>query len=120
MRNFRRSPRKVEARTFRPNRFFYEHDQVRKDIATVEVAAQLKVKTETDDPNKFLLDYCKLKPYKHTLEIAKIYQEHQCMALRLPKQTGKSTTVGALIFARYLGTSRLTLDLLGLVGAKLN
>jgi phage FluMu gp28-like protein len=97
MRRLRRNQREVEARTFRPNRLFLERDRLRKDIETVDVAAQLKVKAETNDPNKFLLDYCKLRPYKHTLDIAKLYSEFQFIALRLPRQTGKSTTVGALI-----------------------
>jgi phage FluMu gp28-like protein len=76
---------------------FSERKQLLKDLAEVEAAAKLKVKSETGDIAKFLVDYCKLKPYKHTLEIAKIYSEHQFLALRLPRQTGKSTTVGALI-----------------------
>ena len=86
-----------EARTFRPDRLFSEREQLLKDLASVEAAAKLKIKSETGDIAKFLVDYCKLKPYKHTLEIAKMYSEYQFMALRLPRQTGKSTTVGALI-----------------------
>jgi phage FluMu gp28-like protein len=97
MRHLRKSPSNPEPKTFRPNRLFSEFSQLRQDIATVETAAQLQVKSETSDISKFLIDYCKLKPYKHTLEIAKIYHEHQFIALRLPRQTGKSTTTGALI-----------------------
>ncbi len=97
MRRLPKKTREVEARTFRPNRLFYERNQLLKDIETAEAAANLKVKSETGDITKFLIDYCKLKPYKHTLEIAKLYQENQFMALRLPRQTGKSTTIGALI-----------------------
>ncbi len=97
MRRLPKKSRKVEARAFRPNRLFFERNQLLKDIETAEAATKLKVKSETADVTKFLIDYCKLKPYKHTLEIAKLYQENQFMALRLPRQTGKSTTIGALI-----------------------
>jgi phage FluMu gp28-like protein len=84
-------------RTFRPDRLFFERHQLRLDVSVVEAAARLKVKAETGDTTKFLIDYCKLKPFKHTLEIAKMYLQYQFMAIRLPRQTGKSTTIGALI-----------------------
>ncbi len=97
MRHWRERSRNHEAKTFRPDRLFSERRQLLKDLATVEAAAKLKTKAETGDIAKFLVDYCKLKPYKHTLDIAKLYSDYQFMALRLPRQTGKSTTVGALI-----------------------
>jgi phage FluMu gp28-like protein len=113
MRLLRKSTDHPKPKTFRPNRLFFERDQLRKDIATVEANAQLQTKSETGDINKFLIDYCKLKPYKHTLEIAKIYQEHQFMALRLPRQTGKSTTVGALILQDAWEHPELYIGLIG-------
>lgn len=111
MRSLRRNPRTVEAKTFRPNRLFLERDRLRKDIETVEIAAKLRTKAETSDPYKFLLDYCKLKPYKHTLEIAKLYFQHQFLAVCLPRQTGKSTTIGALILQDAWEHNNLTSDL---------
>ncbi len=113
MRHLRKSLDHPQRRTFRPNRLFLERDQLRKDIATVEAAAQLQVKSETGDISKFLIDYCKLKPYKHTLEIAKIYQEHQFIALRLPRQTGKSTTTGALILQDAWEHPELYIEFIG-------
>jgi hypothetical protein len=86
-----------KSKTLRPNQLFCERDRLLRDIAIVEAVDQLKVKAEISDSFKFLIDYCKLKPFKHTLEIAKWYADHQFMAIRLPRQTGKSTTVGALI-----------------------
>ncbi len=97
MRHLQKNPEHPQPKSFRPNRLFSELNQLRQDVAAVETSVQLQVKSETSDVNKFLIDYCKLKLYKHTLEIAKIYREHQFIALRLPRQTGKSTTVGALI-----------------------
>jgi len=99
LRNLRRRHNEYKPipRTFRPDRIFYERSILQKDIAAIEATAHLQVKSETSDVTKFLLEYCKLKPFKHTLEIAKLYQEQQFMALRLPRQTGKSTTIGALI-----------------------
>jgi phage FluMu gp28-like protein len=97
MRRLRRTLSHPQPKTFSPSRLFFERYQLRKDIETFEATVRLQVRSETGDINKFLIDYCKLKPYKHTLEIAKLYREHQFMALRLPRQTGKSTTVGALI-----------------------
>ena len=97
MRYLRRKPREHYPRTFRADRLFFERNQLRKDVSIAEAAAQLKAKVETSDAVKFLIDYCKLKPYKHTLEIARMYKQYQFMAVRLPRQTGKSTTIGALI-----------------------
>ena len=97
MRLWPRNSRKVEAKTFRPNRLFSERERLLRDIASIESASRMKVKAETGDICKFLVDYCKLKLYKHTLDIAKMYSDYQFMALRLPRQTGKSTTVSALI-----------------------
>ncbi len=72
MRHWRERSRNHEAKTFRPDRLFSERKQLLRDIATVEAAAKLKTKAETGDVAKFLVDYCKLKPYKHTLDISKL------------------------------------------------
>ena len=63
MRKLRKSPPKPEARTFRPNQLFHERDQLLNDIATAEASAKLKVKSETGDITKFLIDYRKLYFY---------------------------------------------------------
>jgi len=93
----RRSFNNQQARTFRAHELLSEREQLRRKIAFIEAQAALRTKNETRDIAKFLVDYCKLKPFQHTLDIAKMYSEYQFIALRLPRQTGKSTTIGALI-----------------------
>jgi phage FluMu gp28-like protein len=45
----------------------------------------------------FLIRICKLRPFWYQLDLAKLYQERQFLAVRWPRQTGKSTTIVALL-----------------------
>ena len=86
---------KRQPRAFRPNRLFFERDQLRKDLQIVENANESKVQVDTSDPLKFL-EICHLKPYKYTLDLIKLYQEYQFVAARMSRQVGKSTTFSFL------------------------
>lgn len=78
-------------RALRPNRLFFERDQLRKDVATLESANESKVQADISDPLKFL-EICHLKPYNYVLDLIKLYLEYQFVAARMSRQVGKSTT----------------------------
>ncbi len=71
------------------------------------------VKEVSRDTAKFLEQYCKLKPYRHLLELVKNYGQFQFNAVRWPRQTGKSTCIGALHLADAWNTADLNIGFVG-------
>jgi phage FluMu gp28-like protein len=61
-----------------------------------EVAAVAEV---SQDTLKFLETYCKLKPFWYLRDLVASYQMYQFNAVRWPRQTGKSTSIGGLHLA---------------------
>lgn len=62
-----------------------------------------------NDRLRFLKKYCKLEPYWYQLELAQLYDENQFLAVRWPRQTGKSSFIGALLFFDAMKNSDLTI-----------
>jgi len=65
------------------------------------------------DMMKFLEKYCKLKPYWYVLELIKSYEHNQFNAVRWPRQTGKSTCIGALHLADAWNNENLSIGFVG-------
>jgi phage FluMu gp28-like protein len=65
------------------------------------------------DTLKFLEQYCKLNPYWYVLELVRNYEQFQFNAVRWPRQTGKSTTIGALHLADAWNTPDLNMGFVG-------
>ncbi len=65
------------------------------------------------DTLKFLEQYCKLNPYWYVLELARNYEQFQFNAVRWPRQTGKSTTIGALHLADAWNNPDLNIGFVG-------
>jgi hypothetical protein len=42
-------------------------------------------------------EICRLKPFTYQLELAELYRQNQFFAVRWPRQTGKSTSIGGLL-----------------------
>jgi hypothetical protein len=49
------------------------------------------------DTAKFFSEICHLKPFTYQLELAELYWKNQFLAVRWPRQTGKSTSIGGLL-----------------------
>ncbi len=49
------------------------------------------------DNEKFFTGVCHLKQFKYQLALADLYRQNQFLAVRWPRQTGKSTFIGALL-----------------------
>jgi phage FluMu gp28-like protein len=52
--------------------------------------------TKGDAP-RFLSEVCRLKLFKYVLDLAELYKLKQFLAVRWPRQTGKSTVIGGLM-----------------------
>ena len=67
----------------------------------------------SNDALKFLEQFCRLKPYWYVADLAKCYGQNQFLAVRWPRQTGKSTTIGALHLADAWNNSDLNVGFVG-------
>jgi phage FluMu gp28-like protein len=84
------------------------------DYAIVQQAEEVAEVTEASkDTVKFLEQYCKLKPYWYLLELIKSYEAFQFNAVRWPRQTGKSTGIGALHLADAWNNADLNIGFIG-------
>jgi phage FluMu gp28-like protein len=72
-----------------------------------------KVKDVSKDTLKFLEHYCKLNPYWYLLQLIRNYEVYQFNAIRWPRQTGKSTCIGALHLADAWNNPDLNIGFIG-------
>ena len=75
-----------------------------------ETAAVAEVSKDTV---KFLEQYCKLKPYWYMLDLIASFEKFQFNAVRWPRQTGKSTDIGALHLADAWNNADLNIGFVG-------
>jgi phage FluMu gp28-like protein len=75
-----------------------------------EVAAVNEV---SHDTLRFLEEFCKLKPYWYLLDLIQSYEKFQFNAVRWPRQTGKSTDIGALHLADAWNNADLNIGFVG-------
>jgi phage FluMu gp28-like protein len=84
------------------------------DYASVQQAQEvLAVNEVSKDTVKFLEQYCKLKPYWYLLDLVQSYEKFQFNAVRWPRQTGKSTGIGALHLADAWNNPDLNIGFVG-------
>jgi hypothetical protein len=61
-----------------------------------------KVDAVKGDTARFFTEICHLKPFAYQLELAELYRKNQFLAVRWPRQTGKSTSIRWIAFAGCL------------------
>jgi phage FluMu gp28-like protein len=84
------------------------------DYASVQQAEEVaEVNEVSKDTVKFLEQYCKLKPYWYLLDLIQSYEKFQFNAVRWPRQTGKSTGIGALHLADAWNNADLNIGFVG-------
>ena len=76
-------------------------------------SVQARIDAAKGDTAAFFKDICHLKPYGYQLELAKLYRENQFLAVRWPRQTGKSTSIGALLLQDACENSDLSIAFIG-------
>ncbi len=72
-----------------------------------------KVKDVSKDTLRFLVHYCKLNPYWYLIQLIRNYEVYQFNAVRWPRQTGKSTCIGALHLADAWNNPDLNIGFIG-------
>jgi hypothetical protein len=84
------------------------------DYASAQQAEEVaEVNEVSKDTIKFLEQYCKLKPYWYLLDLIQSYEQFQFNAVRWPRQTGKSTDIGALHLADAWNNPDLYIGFIG-------
>jgi phage FluMu gp28-like protein len=84
------------------------------NLASVQQAEEVaEVNEVSKDTVKFLEQYCKLKPYWYLLDLIQSYGQFQFNAVRWPRQTGKSTGIGALHLADAWNNADLNIGFVG-------
>jgi phage FluMu gp28-like protein len=84
-------------RTWHPANAITERNGLREEIKYRKTSKKATIEATKNDPTKFLTDICKLKPYPYQLELAELYKKSQFLAIRWPRQTGKSTLISSLL-----------------------
>ncbi len=85
------------SRRFRPDEVLKQRSGLREDFKAYVAAKYSKVEEVKSDTTKFFVDVCRLKPFAYQLELAQLYKQNQFLAVRWPRQTGKSTSIGGLL-----------------------
>jgi len=70
---------------------------LREDFEAHLASQRAQIEAAHDDPAWFLTHVCRLKPFAYQLELAGLYRQSQFLAVRWPRQTGKSTVIGGLM-----------------------
>jgi len=92
-------------RQLRDSLEYYASEEQAEEVAEVNEVSK--------DTVRFLEQYCKLKPYWYLLDLIQSYEKFQFNAVRWPRQTGKSTGIGALHLADAWNNSDLNVGFVG-------
>jgi len=85
------------ARTWHKADYDLQRQQLREGAKVLDESRKAAVEQVRGDTARFFRDVCKLTPFWYQLELAQLYRENQFLAVRWPRQTGKSTSIGALL-----------------------
>ena len=72
-----------------------------------------KVDAVKGDTARFFTEICRLKPFAYQLELAELYRQNQFLAVRWPRQTGKSTSIGGLLLQDAYENPDLNIGFIG-------
>jgi len=84
-------------RTWHPAELFAQRSGLWEDAKAIDAAKTAEVDSVKGDAARFFVEVCKLKPYSYQLELVELYRQFQFLAVRWPRQTGKSTSIGGLL-----------------------
>jgi hypothetical protein len=65
------------------------------------------------DTVRFFSEICHLKPFAYQFELAELYKKNQFLAVRWPRQTGKSTSIGGLLLQEAYENPDLNIGFIG-------
>ncbi|MGE5532940.1 MAG: terminase large subunit domain-containing protein, partial [Bacillota bacterium] len=65
------------------------------------------------DTPRFFTEICRLKPFGYQMSLADMYRQNQFLAVRWPRQTGKSTFIGGLMLQDAYENADLNIGFVG-------
>ena len=86
---------------------------LREEYRTYNANQCAKVDGAKGDTAKFFTEICRLKPFTYQLELAELYWKNQFLAVRWPRQTGKSTSIGGLLLQDAYENPDLNIGFIG-------
>ncbi len=87
----------INPRRFHFDEIVAQRSGLRKEYRVYNASQNAKADAVKGDTAAFFQQICRLKPFGYQLELAKLYRESQFLAVRWPRQTGKSTSIGGLL-----------------------
>ncbi len=109
----RNSNNNPKRRTFNSREIQTQWQSLREEAKLRQQHKQVKVDSTKGNTAAFFEDICRLKPFSYQLELAKLYHENQFLAVRWPRQTGKSTSIGALLLQDAYENGDINIGLIG-------
>jgi len=103
----------VEPKRFRADELAAQWRGLREDYRVHHEAKYAKVEASKGDAAVFFSEICGLKPFWYQLELAELYKQNQFVAVRWPRQTGKSTFIGGLLLQDAYETADLNIGFIG-------
>ena len=86
---------------------------LREDYRIHQAAKVAQVDAVKGDTANFFNEICRLKPFAYQLELAELYRKNQFLAVRWPRQTGKSTSIGGLLLQDAYENNDLNIGFIG-------
>jgi phage FluMu gp28-like protein len=100
-------------RTFHADEAEAHRKGLREDYRVYHASKYAKVDAAKGDTAKFFSEICRLKPFTYQLELAELYRQNQFFAVRWPRQTGKSTSIGGLLLQDAYENPDLNIGFIG-------
>ena len=83
--------RKKRPRAFHLPSYWRTRDSLEGHVSVEDAQEIAAINEVSHDLQKFLEEYCKVKPYWYLRNLIESYEKYQFNAVRWPRQTGKST-----------------------------
>jgi phage FluMu gp28-like protein len=100
-------------RRFHPDELKAQREGLREDVRIFAESKVAQVDAVKGDTARFFKEICRRQPYAYQLELAELYRQNQFLAVRWPRQTGKSTFIGALLLQDAYENPDLNIGLVG-------
>ena len=86
---------------------------LREEFRLHQLQKATKAEGAKGDTVAFFTEVCHLKPFVYQLALADLYRQNQFLAVRWPRQTGKSTFIGGLLLQDAYENKDLNIAFIG-------
>jgi hypothetical protein len=103
----------IHPRRFHSDEIEAHRRGLREEYRVYNASQCAKADAVKGDTAKFFREICRLKPFTYQLELAELYRKNQFLAVRWPRQTGKSTSIGGLLLQDAYENPDLNIGFIG-------